>query len=71
MDFATAAQAGYWERYQATLAAIVDSLIDLTDALQSGAMPAVEYSDKALCLANLRAQADALWESLKPVVVWS
>lgn len=71
MTFATATQAGYWDRYQATLAALKAEIATLESQLNAGTIGDAEYASKMACLVDLTAQAIALWDSLRPVVAWS
>lgn len=71
MTFATAAQAGYWERYQATNATLKILMDELVRGLNAGTMSEAEYSDKMACLVDLYQQSEAAWASLGPTVAWS
>ena len=70
MTFATAAQAGYWERYKATEVMLRDMMDALAVALDAGSVSPSEFTDKMLCLNDLYQQNEALWASQGPTVRW-
>lgn len=71
MTFATAVQAGYWDRYNATNVSLKSLMDSLVSQLNTDAIGEPEYADKMACLVDLYQQSEAPWASLGPTVVWS
>ena len=70
MTFATAAQAGFWERYKATEVTLRDAMDALAVTLDAGSISPSEFTDKMFCLTDLYRQNEVLWASQGPTVRW-
>lgn len=71
MAFATIPQVAYWDRHQLTIEILRVELFDLLAKRGREEIGIAEYDAKAACIRDLAAQAIALWDTQKPVIVWT
>ena len=70
-SFATVPQVAYRDRNLLTIEMLRLELFDLLARRGREEIGVAEYDAKAACIRDLAAQAIALWDSQKPVIVWT